>query len=54
MIVLADTAAQAAVAVGYRSASHFSRDSCALHGRPPAAEAGRARELLARGEVAIA
>ncbi|PZF36068.1 MULTISPECIES: AraC family transcriptional regulator [unclassified Curtobacterium] len=54
MIVLGDTAAQAAVAVGYRSASHFSRDYRALHGRPPAADAGRARELLALGEVAIA
>ncbi|UWD80435.1 AraC family transcriptional regulator [Curtobacterium flaccumfaciens] len=54
MIVLGDTAAQAAAAVGYRSASHFSRDYRALHGRPPAADAGRARALLARGEVAIA
>lgn len=54
MIVLGDDAAQAAVAVGYRSASHFSRDYRALHGRPPAADAGRARVMLARGEVAIA
>jgi transcriptional regulator GlxA family with amidase domain len=54
MIVLGETAAQAAVAVGYRSASHFSRDYRALHGRPPAADAGRARELLAQGEIAIA
>ena len=54
MIVLGDTAAQAAAAVGYRSASHFSRDYRALHGQPPAADAGRARALLARGEVAIA
>lgn len=54
MIVLGDTAAQAAVTVGYRSASHFSRDYRALHGRPPAADAERARGMLARGEVAIA
>ncbi|WP_423464984.1 AraC family transcriptional regulator N-terminal domain-containing protein [Promicromonospora sp. MS192] len=46
MVVLGDSAAQAAAAVGYRSASHFSRDYHALHGRPPAADAERVRQQI--------
>jgi AraC-like DNA-binding protein len=49
MVVRGDTAAQAAAAVGYRSASHFSRDYRDAYGRPPAADALVAREQLAVG-----
>ncbi|WP_092387796.1 AraC family transcriptional regulator [Curtobacterium sp. YR515] len=47
MVLHADTAARAAAAVGYRSASHFSRDYREAYGRPPAADAVVAREQLA-------
>lgn len=47
MVLHADTAARAAAAVGYRSASHFSRDYREAYGRPPAADAVAAREQLA-------
>ncbi|WP_336697148.1 AraC family transcriptional regulator [Curtobacterium sp. USHLN213] len=47
MVLHADTAARAAAAVGYRSASHFSRDYREAYGRPPAADAVMAREQLA-------
>lgn len=46
MVVLGETAAQAATAVGYRSAPHFSRDYRLLYGDSPAADASRAREQL--------
>ncbi|MCP2264375.1 AraC family transcriptional regulator N-terminal domain-containing protein [Promicromonospora thailandica] len=46
MIVLGETAAQAAAAVGYRSVPHFSRDYRGLYGAPPAADAARIREKL--------
>lgn len=46
MIVLGETAAQAASAVGYRSVPHFSRDYRDLYGAPPAADASRIREKL--------
>ncbi|MEV0847220.1 AraC family transcriptional regulator [Streptomyces sp. NPDC049954] len=46
MVVLGETAAQAASAVGYRSAPHFSRDYRQLYGRTPAADASRLREQL--------
>ncbi|MGI5191631.1 helix-turn-helix domain-containing protein [Promicromonospora sp. CA-289599] len=51
MVVLGDSAAQAATAVGYKSASHFSRDYHALHGRPPATDAQWVRQQIALGEV---
>ncbi|MFJ4297610.1 AraC family transcriptional regulator N-terminal domain-containing protein [Curtobacterium sp. NPDC089689] len=47
MVLHADSAARAAAAVGYRSASHFSRDYREAYGRPPAADAVAAREQLA-------
>ncbi|OII13113.1 transcriptional regulator [Curtobacterium sp. MCBA15_009] len=47
MVLHAETAARAAAAVGYRSASHFSRDYREAYGRPPAADALVAREQLA-------
>jgi AraC-like DNA-binding protein len=47
MVVHGDTAAQAAAVVGYRSASHFSRDYRAAYGRPPAEDAAVARTQLA-------
>lgn len=47
MVVHGDTAARAASEVGYRSASHFSRDYREAYGRPPAADAVMAREQLA-------
>ena len=47
MVVLGDSAAQAASAVGYRSPSHFSRDYRAAYGRPPAEDAVIARAQLA-------
>jgi AraC-like DNA-binding protein len=46
MIVLGESAAQAASAVGYRSASHFSRDYHRLYGRTPTADAVRIRLRL--------
>ncbi|NEB79767.1 AraC family transcriptional regulator [Streptomyces sp. SID14478] len=46
MVVLGESAAQAASAVGYRSAPHFSRDYRQLYGRTPAADASRLREQL--------
>jgi transcriptional regulator GlxA family with amidase domain len=50
MVVLGEAAAQAATAVGYRSASHFSRDYRRLYGRTPAADAVATRvELQASG-----
>lgn len=48
MVVHGDTAARAA-AVGFRSASHFSRDYREAYGRPPAADA-----VVARGQLAVA
>lgn len=51
MIVLGDTASQAAAAVGYRSASHFSRDYRALYGAPPAADARQTRQRLLAGSA---
>ncbi|MFJ3380299.1 AraC family transcriptional regulator N-terminal domain-containing protein [Curtobacterium sp. NPDC090217] len=47
MVVHGDTAARAATAVGFRSASHFSRDYREAYGRPPAADAVAARAQLA-------
>ncbi|WP_420367243.1 AraC family transcriptional regulator [Curtobacterium sp. L1-20] len=47
MVVHGDTAARAAAAVGFRSASHFSRDYREAYGRPPAADAVAARAQLA-------
>lgn len=47
MIVRGETAAEAASAVGYRSASHFSRDYRAAYREAPGRDAVRARELLA-------
>jgi AraC-like DNA-binding protein len=47
MVVLGETAARAAAAVGYRSASHFSRDYREAYGRPPAEDAAGAREGFA-------
>ncbi|WIB01259.1 AraC family transcriptional regulator [Curtobacterium sp. MCBA15_012] len=47
MVVHGDTAARAAAAVGFRSASHFSRDYREAYGRPPAADAVVARAQLA-------
>ncbi|MGQ4512454.1 AraC family transcriptional regulator N-terminal domain-containing protein [Streptomyces sp. DW26H14] len=49
MTVLGEPAARAATAVGYRSASHFSRDYRSLYGRTPAADAARVRRRLALG-----
>jgi AraC-like DNA-binding protein len=49
MIVLGEAAAQAASAVGYRSASHFSRDYRRLYGRTPAADAAGTRRELGLG-----
>jgi transcriptional regulator GlxA family with amidase domain len=46
MVVLGDSAAQAASAVGYRSASQFSRDYRHLYGETPAADAVRTRLQL--------
>ncbi|MFF2084214.1 AraC family transcriptional regulator N-terminal domain-containing protein [Nocardia sp. NPDC058176] len=50
MVVLGDAAAQAATAVGYRSAPHFSRDYRDLYGDSPAADTARLREQLRNGE----
>ncbi|MCM3504885.1 AraC family transcriptional regulator [Curtobacterium sp. ODYSSEY 48 V2] len=49
MVVHGDTAARAAAAVGFRSASHFSRDYREAYGRPPAADA-----VVARAQLAVA
>ncbi|OIH92842.1 AraC family transcriptional regulator [Curtobacterium sp. MCBA15_001] len=49
MVVHGDTAARAAAAVGFRSASHFSRDYREAYGRPPAADA-----VVARAQLALA
>jgi len=49
MVVHGDTAARAAAAVGFRSASHFSRDYREAYGRPPAADA-----VVVRGQLAVA
>jgi AraC-like DNA-binding protein len=46
MVILGESAAQAAQAVGYHSASHFSRDYRAIYGSPPAADAARSRTRL--------
>ncbi|MDH2428830.1 AraC family transcriptional regulator [Sphaerisporangium sp. TRM90804] len=54
MIVLGEAAAQAASAVGYRSASHFSRDYRQLYGRAPAADAANIRLQLGVGTWAAA
>jgi AraC-like DNA-binding protein len=48
MVVLGESAAQAAAAVGYRSAAHFSRDYRHLYGASPAADGARLREQLRR------
>ncbi|MFJ6699999.1 AraC family transcriptional regulator N-terminal domain-containing protein [Streptomyces sp. NPDC091272] len=50
MVVLGESAAQAALKVGYRSAPHFSRDYRRLYGAPPAADSTRLRERLQQGE----
>ncbi|MEW2166496.1 AraC family transcriptional regulator [Streptomyces sp. NPDC007084] len=50
MVVLGEAAAQAASAVGYRSASHFSRDYRHVYGRPPAADAANTRLWLRTSE----
>jgi AraC-like DNA-binding protein len=47
MVVHGDTAARAASVVGFRCASHFSRDYREAYGRPPAADAVAARAQLA-------
>lgn len=47
MVVHGDTAARAAAVVGFRSASHFSRDYREAYGRPLAADAVVVREQLA-------
>jgi AraC-like DNA-binding protein len=52
MVVLGETAARAAAAVGYRSASHFSRDYREAYGRPPAEDAAGARQAFAAGFAA--
>ncbi|RII12324.1 HTH-type transcriptional activator RhaS [Streptomyces sp. YIM 130001] len=49
MVVLGESAAQAASAVGYRSAPHFSRDYRHLYGESPAADSARLREQLRLG-----
>ncbi len=49
MVVHGETAARAAAAVGFRSASHFSRDYREAYGRPPAADA-----VVVRGQLAVA
>jgi AraC-like DNA-binding protein len=49
MVGHGDTAAQAAATVGFRSASHFSRDYREAYGRPPAADA-----VVVRGQLAVA
>ncbi|MFE7624573.1 AraC family transcriptional regulator N-terminal domain-containing protein [Streptomyces sp. NPDC057509] len=49
MVVLGESAAQAAIAVGYRSVPHFTRDYRHLYGAPPAADGTRLREQLRRG-----
>lgn len=49
MVVHGDTAAGAAAAVGFRSASHFSRDYREAYGRPPATDA-----VVARAQFALA
>ncbi len=46
MVILGESAAQAARTVGYRSASHFSRDYRAVYGTPPATDAARSRTYL--------
>ncbi|WP_458089036.1 helix-turn-helix domain-containing protein [Streptomyces malaysiensis] len=46
MVILGESAAQAARTVGYRSASHFSRDYRAVYGAPPATDATRSRTHL--------
>lgn len=51
MVVLGEAAAQAASAVGYRSASHFSRDYRHLYGRTPAADAAHTRLRLRGAET---
>ncbi|WP_349815164.1 helix-turn-helix domain-containing protein [Curtobacterium sp. MCBD17_040] len=53
MVVLDETAMRAATAVGYRSASHFSRDYRAMYGAPPAADAERARMQLTTGAAVV-
>ncbi|WIB68992.1 AraC family transcriptional regulator [Curtobacterium sp. MCBD17_035] len=53
MVVLDETAMQAATAVAYRSASHFSRDYRAMYGAPPAADAERARMQLTTGAAVV-
>ncbi|MEU6850323.1 AraC family transcriptional regulator [Actinacidiphila alni] len=52
MVVLGEAAAQAATAVGYRSASHFSRDYRHVYGRTPAADAASVRLQLRSPEGA--
>lgn len=47
MVLLDESAAEAGARVGYRSASHFSRDYRREFGSPPAADAARARAELA-------
>lgn len=49
MVVHGDTAARAAAVVGFRSASHFSREYREAYGRPPAADA-----VVVRGQLAVA
>ncbi|WP_202237886.1 AraC family transcriptional regulator [Actinacidiphila reveromycinica] len=49
IVVLGESAAQAAAAVGYRSAPHFSRDYRLLYGASPAADGARLRGRLRHG-----
>lgn len=49
MLVLGDTAARAGAAVGYVSASHFSRDYRGAYGVSPAADASAMRERIHAG-----
>ncbi|WP_406136115.1 AraC family transcriptional regulator N-terminal domain-containing protein [Streptomyces sp. NBC_01089] len=49
MVVLGESAAQAALAVGYRSVPHFTRDYRHLYGASPAADGNHLREQLRQG-----
>ncbi len=51
MVVLGESAGQAATAVGYLSASHFSRDYRAAYDTTPAADATRVRARLRSAPV---
>ncbi|MER5437087.1 AraC family transcriptional regulator [Streptomyces sp. NPDC002790] len=51
MVVLGESAAQVALAVGYRSVPHFTRDYRHLYGASPAADGTRLREQLRQGGI---